>query len=73
METPVDRNGPMRRVCPNCAQLMALVRRTRDLRATWAIFDFECESYGVGYTAADDLERNAVCPQPLSVPSQGNG
>ncbi len=49
--------GPMRRVCPNCAQLMALVRRTRDLRASWAIFDFECESCGVGYTEAD--ERNA--------------
>ncbi len=40
----------LRRICTNCAQLMTLVRRTRDLRATWAIFDFECESCGVGYT-----------------------
>jgi rubredoxin len=61
----MDRNGPMRRVCPNCAQLMALVRRTRDLRATYAIFNFECESCGVGYTEADDSERKRAA-QTLS-------
>jgi hypothetical protein len=60
MESPVDRNGPMRRVCPNCAQVMELVRRTRDLRATYAMFDFECESCRVGYAEAEDLERNAL-------------
>ncbi len=64
METPVDRSGPMRRVCPNCAQLMALVRRTRDLRATYAIFDFECESCRVGYTEADDFESNRYAASP---------
>jgi hypothetical protein len=72
METPVDRNGTIRRVCPSCAQVMTVVRRTRDLRATWAIFDFECESCGVGYTEADDSERNAVGRQPLSALSQAN-
>ncbi len=62
----VNRNGPMRRICPNCAQVMALVRRTRDLRATYAIFDFDCESCGVGYTEADDLERNRYAASPAS-------
>ncbi len=52
------RNEPLRRICPNCAQLMTLKRRTRDLRATWATFDFECEGCGVAYTEAEDLERN---------------
>ncbi len=51
------RNEPMRRICPNCAQVMAVVRRTRDLRATCAIFDFECESCGVGYTEAEEIEK----------------
>jgi predicted nucleic acid-binding Zn ribbon protein len=54
----VDRNGPMRRACPNCAQVMELVRRTRDLRATYAMFHFECQSCRVGYAEAEDLERN---------------
>ncbi len=45
---------------------MTLVRRTRELRDPYAIFDFECESCGVGYTEADDSERNAVGRQPLS-------
>jgi hypothetical protein len=64
METPMDRDGPMRRVCPNCAQLMPLVRRTRDLRSAYAIFNFECESCRVGYTEADDSERNAYAASP---------
>jgi predicted nucleic acid-binding Zn ribbon protein len=56
----MDRNGPMRRVCPSCARLMALVRRTRDLRDTCALFHFACEYCRVGYTEADDSERSAV-------------
>ncbi len=66
MEIPVNRNEPMRRICPNCAQVMAPVRRTRDLRATYAIFDFECESCRVGYTEADDSERNRYAASPAS-------
>ncbi len=62
----VNRNEPMRRICPNCAQVMAPVRRTRDLRATYAIFDFECESCRVGYTEADDSERNRYAASPAS-------
>jgi hypothetical protein len=62
----VNRNEPMRRICPNCAQLMALVRRTRDLRDTCAIFDFKCESCGVVYTEADDSERTAHGVRPAS-------
>ncbi len=48
---------------------MTLVRRTRELRDPYAIFDFECESCGLGYTEADDSEPNAVRRESLSAHS----